>query len=138
MSEPRKSQLSYVRLPDGKSTVTCTCGWRDPLGPVPPSPFDPAEALHAAFAAHPCCPPLPDPKNITGATTLIELREQRELLRVQAMMLFPAGMAKPEVTKTVKISDFGDVDKLKIKLELGSGSYGSSVGYLEIAGVKSK
>lgn len=50
-----KPQLSYVHLPDGKTTVTCTCGWKDPLGPVFPSPFDPMEALVAASAAHPRC-----------------------------------------------------------------------------------
>ena len=48
------------------------------------------------------------------------------------------GMAQPKVTKTIKLSDFGDADTIEIKLELGSGSYGASVGYLEINGVKSK
>ena len=53
--------LSYVCLPDEKTTVTCNCGWKDPLGPVPPGPFDPMEALVAARAAHPqCATPLGD------------------------------------------------------------------------------
>lgn len=51
-----KPEFSYQRLPGGKATVTCTCGWQDPLGPMPVSPFDPAEALAAARAEHPCCP----------------------------------------------------------------------------------
>lgn len=58
----------------------------------------------------------------------------KEPLRVR----MSAGMSKPEVTKTVRLADFGDVDKIKIKLELGSGSYGSSVSYVEIDGVKRK
>lgn len=49
-----------------------------------------------------------------------------------------AGMSKPEMTKKVRLADFGDVDEIQIKLELGSGSYGSSVSYLEIDGVKRK
>lgn len=53
--EARRPALSYVRLPDGKATVTCSCGWKDPIGPVWPSPFDPTEALVAAQAAHPQC-----------------------------------------------------------------------------------
>jgi len=55
-AQPREPEFSYVRLPGGKSTVTCACGWKDPLGPVAPSPFDPQEALAAAYAAHPRCP----------------------------------------------------------------------------------
>lgn len=49
-----------------------------------------------------------------------------------------AGMSKPEVTKKVRLADFGNVDEIEIKLELGSGSYGASVSYLEIDGVKRK
>jgi len=26
--------LRYVRLPGGRVTVVCACGWEDPLGPV--------------------------------------------------------------------------------------------------------
>lgn len=55
----RKPQLNYTRIGNGMVTVTCTCGWKDPLGPVPPSPFDPTEALVAAEAAHPFCPDPP-------------------------------------------------------------------------------
>jgi len=55
----KKPDFTYVRLPGGKTTVTCSCGWKDPLGPVPPSPFDPMEALVAAYAEHPQCPDLP-------------------------------------------------------------------------------
>jgi len=50
-----KPVLRYVHLPTGKVTVTCACGWKDPLGPVDPSPFDPLEALEAARALHPRC-----------------------------------------------------------------------------------
>lgn len=48
------------------------------------------------------------------------------------------GFAQPKVTKTIKLSDFGDTDKLQITLELSSGSYGAAVGYVEIEGVKRK
>lgn len=89
MSDFRKPQLSYVTLPGGLVTVTCTCGWKDPMGPVRPGPFDPGEALMAALAEHPFCTKYVDPKNITGATTLTELREQRELLGLSALMVFP-------------------------------------------------
>jgi hypothetical protein len=81
-----KPQFSYNRLLNDKAIVTCTCGWRDPLGPVHPSLFDPAESLAAAQAAHPKCET--QPKNITGETTLDELQEQRNLLGVTALMLF--------------------------------------------------
>jgi len=47
--------LRYVRLPGGRVTVVCACGWEDPLGPVWPSAFDPLEALVAARASHPRC-----------------------------------------------------------------------------------
>jgi hypothetical protein len=57
--KPRKPEFNYVRLPGGKATVTCTCGWKDPLGPMSVSPFDPAEALAAAQAEHPRCPEEP-------------------------------------------------------------------------------
>lgn len=53
--EARTPEFSYIRLPGGKATVMCTCGWKDPLGPMPVSPFDPAEALAAAYAGHPRC-----------------------------------------------------------------------------------
>jgi hypothetical protein len=52
---PPIPEFSYIRLPNNHATVTCTCGWTDPLGPVPVSPFDPAEALVAASAEHPRC-----------------------------------------------------------------------------------
>lgn len=52
----RTPEFSYVRLPGNKATVTCTCGWKDPMGPMPVSPFDPREALAAAQAEHPRCP----------------------------------------------------------------------------------
>lgn len=81
-----KPQLSYNRLASGKAIVTCTCGWRDPLGPVHPSPFDPAEALAAAQAEHPVC--TTQPVNVTEQTTLAELAAQRELLGISCMMLF--------------------------------------------------
>lgn len=80
-----KPQFSYNRLASGKAIVTCTCGWRDPLGPMPPSPFDPAEALAAAQAEHLKCEP--QPANVTELTTLGELAAQRNLLGVMAMML---------------------------------------------------
>lgn len=64
MSERREPTFSYVQLPGGKVTVTCTCGWKDPLGPVWPSPFDPMEALVAARAEHPRCPD-PDPEKLS-------------------------------------------------------------------------
>ena len=51
----REPVFTYERLPGGKATVTCACGWKDPLGPVARSPFDPLEALVAARAVHPCC-----------------------------------------------------------------------------------
>lgn len=51
----RTPEFSYIRLPDGKAKVTCTCGWEDPLGPMPVSPFDPREALAAAGAEHLRC-----------------------------------------------------------------------------------
>jgi hypothetical protein len=86
VNEPRKPQLSYVHLNNGKVTVTCTCGWRDPLGPVNPSPFDPVEAFVAAQAEHRVC--LTQPKNITEQTTMAELSAQRDLLGVTALMLF--------------------------------------------------
>ncbi len=82
----KQSQLSYITLLSGKVTVTCTCGWRDPLGPVTPSPFDPTEALVAAHGEHPVC--TVQPKNITEGTTLAELQEQRNLLGVTSLMLF--------------------------------------------------
>ncbi len=81
-----KPQFSYNRLVSGKAIVTCTCGWRDPLGPMPVSPFDPAEALVAAQAEHPVC--TTQPVNITEQTTLAELAAQRELLGITCMMLF--------------------------------------------------
>lgn len=81
-----KPQFSYNRLASGLAIVTCTCGWRDPLGPVPPSPFDPAEALTAAQVEHLKCDPQPMP--ITELTTLGELAVQRALLGVTSMMLF--------------------------------------------------
>jgi len=81
-----KPQFSYVRLLSGRAIVTCTCGWRDPLGPMPPSLFDPAEALAAAAAEHLKCETQPAP--ITELTTLGELGAQRKLLGVAAMMLF--------------------------------------------------
>lgn len=58
MSERPRPQFSYVQLPGGKVTVTCTCGWKDPLGPVFPSAFDPLESLVAASAVHFHCPEL--------------------------------------------------------------------------------
>lgn len=82
----RKPQLSYKILTSGKAIVTCTCGWRDPLGPTHPSPFDPAEALVAASVAHLVCEV--EPKRITESTTLAELQAQRDLLGVTALMLF--------------------------------------------------
>lgn len=82
----RKPQFSYITLLSGKVTVVCTCGWRDPLGPVDPSPFDPTEALVAAQGEHRVCNT--QPANITELTTLGELAAQRALLGVSAMMLF--------------------------------------------------
>ncbi|MGB8273714.1 MAG: hypothetical protein WCF16_00410 [Alphaproteobacteria bacterium] len=52
---PPIPEFSYIRLPNNHAKVTCTCGWEDPLGAVPVSPFDPAEALAAASAEHPRC-----------------------------------------------------------------------------------
>lgn len=49
-----------------------------------------------------------------------------------------AGFAQPKVTKTIKLSDFGDAEKIQITLELSSGSYGAAVSYVEIEGVKRK
>lgn len=61
-------QFKYVRLWDNRATVTCACGWADPLGPMPVSPFDPMEALVAAQAAHLFCPtPVVQPsENVTN------------------------------------------------------------------------
>ena len=87
----RKPEFSYVRLPGGKATVTCTCGWTDPLGPMPVGPFDPAEALAAAGAEHPRCLPSVDPKKVTGQMTLGELAEQRALLGVDIISMFANG-----------------------------------------------
>lgn len=94
MTQP---EFSYVRLKGGTATVTCTCGWGDPLGPMPVSPFDPAEALAAAAATHPHCPdkissmvaeaPSVDPRRITEQTTLGELAVQRAMLGVSALTL---------------------------------------------------
>lgn len=81
-----KPQFSYNRLASGRAIVTCTCGWRDPLGPMPPSPFDPAEALAAAAAEHLKCET--QPANITEQTTIGELGAQRALLGVSAMQWF--------------------------------------------------
>lgn len=55
MTSDLQAQLRYVQLPDGRVTVTCSCGWTDPIGPVWPSAFDPREALEAARAEHPLC-----------------------------------------------------------------------------------
>jgi hypothetical protein len=55
VTSAREPILRYAILPSGKATVTCACGWEDPLGPVAPSPFDPLEALVAARAEHPRC-----------------------------------------------------------------------------------
>lgn len=81
-----KPQFSYNRLLSGKAIVTCTCGWRDPLGPMPVSPFDPAEALAAAQAEHLKCET--QPAKINELTTIGELAAQRALLGVSAMMWF--------------------------------------------------
>lgn len=48
------------------------------------------------------------------------------------------GFAKPKVTQTIKLSDFGDAKEIEVTLELSSGSYGAAVGYVEIEGVKRK
>jgi hypothetical protein len=52
---PSIPAFSYALLPGNKATVTCACGWTDPLGPVRVSPFDPEEAFAAASAEHPRC-----------------------------------------------------------------------------------
>jgi hypothetical protein len=52
---PPIPEFSYIRLPNNHAKVTCTCGWEDPLSPMPVSPFDPEEALAAASAEHPRC-----------------------------------------------------------------------------------
>lgn len=92
-----KPQFSYITLLSGKITVVCTCGWRDPLGPVDPSAFDPAESLAAAAAAHLKCET--QPVLITELTTLGELDAQRALLGVTSMMLFvdPDGSKRQAV-----------------------------------------
>ena len=52
---PSIPEFNYIRLPNNHAKVTCTCGWEDPLGAVPVSPFDPEEAFAAASAEHPHC-----------------------------------------------------------------------------------
>lgn len=47
------SELSYVKLEDGKAKVTCLCGWEST--PFPQGPFDPQEALVAARVDHMEC-----------------------------------------------------------------------------------
>lgn len=79
--------LSYVRLPDGKATVTCTCGWSDPLGPMPPSPFDPAEALAAASAEHLLCNPSPTTVAVMDELLLARLRTENEQLKTRQQEL---------------------------------------------------
>lgn len=81
-----KPLFSYNMYASGRGIVTCTCGWRDPLGPQLPSAFDPTESLVAAQTEHLVC--AVQPKNITEETTLGELGEQRKLLGVTSMMLF--------------------------------------------------
>ena len=48
------------------------------------------------------------------------------------------GMGRPRETKKIRLADFGDVEFIEVELSLGEGSYGSTVGYLEIAGVQKK
>lgn len=69
----RRPELSYIRLPNNKATVVCTCGWRDPLGEMSVSPFDPLEALTAAFVAHPFCTTEPAPKSERVSKIIAEL-----------------------------------------------------------------
>lgn len=101
-----KPQFSYNRLLSGKAIVTCTCGWRDPLGPLPVSPFDPAEALAAAGAEHLQCETQPAP--ITELTTIGELAAQRALLGVSAMLWFasPDGPQRQVVAQHPKHGSF--------------------------------
>lgn len=48
------------------------------------------------------------------------------------------GLSKNKTTKTIKLADLKGLDAIEITLELGNGSYGSSVGYVEIRGKKSR
>jgi hypothetical protein len=48
------------------------------------------------------------------------------------------GMAKNKTTKTIKIADLKGLDAIEVTLELGNGSYGATVGYVEIVGKKAR
>lgn len=48
------------------------------------------------------------------------------------------GFSKSKETKRIRLADFGNAEFIEVTLELGSGSYGSTVGYVEIEGVAKK
>jgi hypothetical protein len=46
------------------------------------------------------------------------------------------GLAEPRLKKKIRLADFGDVEFIEVELSIGSGTYGTAVGYAEIRGVK--